>query len=142
MTTQSGDSMQAVHLQAGPESSADIDLSVAQMIGWQLAVIGDELNRHHLNKPANPGLQCLLRATQALYRTRGRIHRQLLAHWQMHRRRPGKMWAWLTSVRHRKLSRAECRGSWDTLRSAFPYSWAAGLLTAVLLTTAVAWISY
>ncbi|XP_061085922.1 bcl-2-interacting killer isoform X1 [Conger conger] len=128
--------------QAGPGTSADLELRVAQKIGWQLAEIGDELNRHYLNKPPNPWLLPLLGAGHAHRLARNRIYRRLFGAQQMQRRRPGEIWAWLITHFRRHVVRAECRGSWVSAGLGHPYSWAAGMFTAVLLATAVAWISF
>lgn len=134
--------MRTVLPQAGPGTPEDTELRVAQKIGRQLAEIGDELNRHYLDAPPNPWLLPVLRAAHAHRQARNRMYRQLLGHQEMQWSRPGEMWVWLTSLLCRQLVRSECRGSWVSSGLANPYSWAAGLLTAMLLATAVAWISF
>ncbi|KAJ8373846.1 hypothetical protein SKAU_G00044260 [Synaphobranchus kaupii] len=139
---QARDSMWTTLFQAGPGTSADTELRVAQNIGRHLAVIGDELNRHYLDNSPSPWILPLRRAAHAHRLARNHIYRRLLGHQQIQRTRPGEIWAWLTSVFHRQVVRAEYRGTWVSLGLANPYSCAAGLLTAVLLASAVAWISF
>ncbi|KAJ8387036.1 hypothetical protein AAFF_G00162130 [Aldrovandia affinis] len=157
---QAREPIQIVHLQAGLGTSAgrilsEIDLSVAQKIGRQLAQIGDKVNRHYHDNLPNPWLLPFHAAAHAHRLARNRLYRGILGPHRRLRARPGEMWVWLSSPLRSQVIRAECRGAWVkttyittllpnqiSVGLAHPYSWAAGLLTALILAAAVVWIGF
>ncbi|KAG7454514.1 hypothetical protein MATL_G00260510 [Megalops atlanticus] len=115
---------------------SEVELSVAQRIGRQLAEIGDQLNCRCCRCLPDPWLLPLHMAscTRSLRRVAG-LRRRGNA-------KPRETTAWLTSVLHSQVvRRLERWGIWVS-HIGHPHSWAAGILTVALLVTAAIWVGF
>ncbi|XP_036374360.1 bcl-2-interacting killer isoform X1 [Megalops cyprinoides] len=136
-------------VQAGPGDPAksilsDMDLSIAQNIGRQLAEIGDQLNLcyhdNHLILWPHP-LHMVLHVQRL---SRNLLYRGVLDHHMGVKSRLAGVRAWLTfHFQSQVVRRAEGWRTW-ILHSCppLPYGWAAGLLATALLATVAVCIDF